>query len=190
MRIEPIPPESQPRQAWRNGGGSTREIARSDLHGALEWRASLAQVDASGAFSAFPGCMRSSALVDGGPLTLEWPDGAELALEPRMRAHAYAGDPAPFGRLDGRPALVFNLIARKGLDVQLLPRTLVGSMLFFDQVGVDWLVCVLSGEAELRLGADRHWLGAQHAALLHGEGSSQRAVLDGGGELMLVRIAR
>lgn len=190
MRIRPIPPELQPTKRWRNGGGSTREVLRVGPESDFEWRMSLARVDRSGPFSAYPGCQRHSALVDGGPLTLTWPDGSEMALAPRMKAHCYPGDPPPQGRLDGESALVCNLIARCAVDARLLPRTLVGSMVFFDQAGVDWLLFLLGGEAELRFGSERYWLGPLHALLLEGEGSPGRTVLEGGGELLLARIGR
>lgn len=189
MRLTPIPPELQPVVRWRNGGGSTREIVRIGPESGYAWRASLAQVDASGPFSPFPGYRRWSCLVDGGPLSLHWEDGRQLDLAPRLRAHAYPGAPAPQGRLDGEFALVFNLIAAEHLtEVQLLPRTLVGSMVFFDQARTDWLVYLLGGEASLRIGDDHYWLGSGHALLLQGEGSGQRAVLDGGGEVILAKV--
>lgn len=189
MRITPIPPEQQPVVRWRNGGGSTREIVRIGPPDGYFWRASLARVEASGPFSAFPGYRRWSCLVDGGPLSLQWEDGRRLDLAPRLRAHAYAGVPAPVGHLEGEAAWVFNLIAAEILDeVQLIPRTLVGSMVFFDQAGCDWLVYLLGGEAQLRLGDTHHWLGSGHAVLLHGDGGGQRAVLEGGGEVVLVKV--
>jgi environmental stress-induced protein Ves len=191
MRITPIPPHLQALQPWRNGAGSTREIVRVGPQEDFLWRASIARVDASGPFSAFPGHRRWSCLLDGGPLQLLFSDGARLPLEPRMRAHAYAGHPAPMGVLDGEFAIVFNVMAaRNGLEVQVFPRPLVGSMLLFDQIDTDWLVYLISGEATLRLHEQRHGLGEQHALLLHGEGDGSRAVLEGGGEVMLVKIGR
>lgn len=190
MRVEPIRPDQQPVLGWRNGGGSTREIVRVGPADAFAWRASLARVDASGPFSAFPGYRRWSCLVDGGPLSLAWDDGRSLDLAPRMRAHAYPGAPAPQGQLGGEFARVFNLIAAEHLsEVQLLPRTLVGSMVFFDQAKVDWLVYLLDGEARLRIGDAQHWLGSGHGLLLHGEGKGSRGVLEGGGEVVLARVA-
>lgn len=189
MRITPIPPEQQPLVRWRNGGGITREIVRIGTETGYAWRASLAQVEASGPFSAFPSYRRWSCLVDGGPLTLEWADGRSLALAPRLRAHAYAGAPAPVGVLGGEFARVFNLIAAERLSaVQLLPRTLVGSMLFFDQADTDWLIYLIAGEASLRIDEQRHWLGGGHALLLQGDGRGGRAVLDGGGEVVLAKV--
>lgn len=189
MRITAIPPQAQTPLRWRNGLGSTREIVRVGTEDTFLWRASLARVDASGPFSAFPLHRRWSCLLDGGPLHLQFDDGTRLPLEPRMRAHAYAGQPAPMGVLEGEFAIVFNVMAaRSGVEVQLLPRPLVGSMLLFDQAQVDWLIYLISGDATLRWREERHWLGEQHALLLQGDGDGSRAVLEGGGEVMLVRI--
>jgi environmental stress-induced protein Ves len=189
MRIRPIPPHEQPLLPWRNAAGCTRELLRVGPEGEFDWRASVALIDSSASFSAFPGYRRWSCLLDGGPLSLAFPDGARLALEPRMHAHTYAGDPPPFGQLDGAFARVFNLIAAdRRFEVQLLPRPLVGSMLLFDQSGTDWLVYLVSGEAELRVSGQRHWLGEQHALFLQGDGDGSRAVLEGAGEVVLVKI--
>jgi len=189
MRITPIPPHLQTLSPWRNGAGTTREVVRSGPQDDFLWRASIARVDASAPFSAYPGHRRWSCLLDGGPLHLQFSDGARLTLEPRMRAHAYLGHPAPMGVLEGEFAIVFNVIAaQSGVEVQVLPRPLVGSMLLFDQLHTDWLIYLISGEATLRLGEQRHWLGEQHALLLHGDGDGNRAVLEGGGEAMLVKI--
>lgn len=191
MRVTAIPPQSQPVQRWRNGAGSTREIVRvgSDEH--FLWRASIARVDASGPFSAFPGYRRWSCLLDGGPLHLLLAEGRQLSLEPRMRAHAYAGDPAPIAALQGDFAILFNVMAAiEGVDMQVLPRPLVGSMVLFDQAHTDWLIYLISGEATLRIGEQRHWLGEQHALLLQGAGEGGRAILEGGGEVVLVKVAR
>lgn len=189
MRVTAIPPESQLPLRWRNGLGSTLEILRIGAEENFLWRASIARVDASGPFSAFPLHRRWSCLLDGGPLRLVWEDGTQLPLEPRMRAYAYPGHPAPRAILEGPFAILFNVMAAPGgVAVQVLPRPLVGSMLLFDQANVDWLVYLISGDATLRLGEDRHWLGEQHALLLQGDGDGGRAVLDGGGEVILVRI--
>lgn len=189
MRITAIPPQAQTPLRWRNGRGSTREIVRVGAEDTFLWRSSLARIDASGPFSAFPLHRRWSCLLDGGPLHLQFDDGVRLPLEPRMRAHAYAGHPAPIGVLEGEFAIVFNVMAaRSGVEVQVLPRPLVGSMLLFDQAQVDWLIYLISGEASLRLNEERHWLGEQHALLLQGDGDGSRAVLEGGGEVILVKI--
>lgn len=191
MRLTPIPPEAQITTRWRNGGGMTREIMRLGGEGDFLWRASLARIDRSGPFSAFPGCQRAIALVDGGPLELRFGHDRRVALEPRLKAFGFPGDPPPHGELGDAPAAVFNLIASDRLaGARLLPRPLVGAMVLFDHPTEDWLVYMLSGEAELRIDDQRHWLGSEHGLLLTGESHGGRAVLDGGGEIVLVKIER
>lgn len=72
---------------WKNGGGSTREIAR-EVDGARPyWRLSLATVDKSGPFSILPGCERIILLLDGQPMSLHFDDGEVMTLsrgEPRL----------------------------------------------------------------------------------------------------------
>jgi len=190
MRVTAIPPESQTTMRWRNGGGLTREIYSCPAEGGFRWRASVARIDSSGPFSAFPGFQRWTCLLDGGPLRLRF-DDAELELQPRLRAFSYSGAAAPAGHLDGEFAIVFNLMVADDLPpAQLMARPLVGSMVIFDQADTDWLIYMISGEAHLRIGEQRRWIGEQHALLLHGEGGGARALLDGGGEVVLVKISR
>lgn len=179
MNIAAIAPELQTLSAWRHG--TSREIARGE-----HWRASVARIDEAGEFSAFPGMKRQIALLDGGPLALHWTERS-LAVEPRLTAKMFAGDPPPVasGEL---PCAVFNLI-HGDVDAKLLPRPLVGAMVLFNEPGVDWLVYLHSGEATLRWGENSLWLGSQHAALIEGDASGGRAVLDGGGEVVLCRLA-
>ena len=58
---------------WKNGGGSTMQIAIWPLDVGLDnfdWRISLATITADGPFSVFPGIDRSLVLVDGDKLRL------------------------------------------------------------------------------------------------------------------------
>lgn len=68
-----IPHASLRAAAWKNGGGSTTEIAVSPKGAGFEdfdWRISLATITASGPFSSFPGIDRSLMLVDGASVSL------------------------------------------------------------------------------------------------------------------------
>ncbi len=59
---------------WKNGGGTTREIAvRPPGAGmdAFAWRVSVADIVADGPFSAFPGIDRQIALLDGAGVHLQ-----------------------------------------------------------------------------------------------------------------------
>ena len=180
MKIVAIALETQSLSAWRHG--TSREVARTG-----HWRASVARIDEPGAFTAFPGMRRQIALLDGGPLTLDWVEHS-LVVEPRLTAKAFEGDPPPIAA-DDIPCTVFNLIYRQ-VEAKLLPRPLVGAMVLFNEPAVDWLVYLHSGEATLRWGENNLWLGSQHAALIEGDHSGGRAVLDGGGEVVLCRLGR
>jgi uncharacterized protein len=191
MQIRIIGPEQQPTQAWRNGGGQTREIHREGAEQSFLWRASLAHIESSGPFSSFPGYQRLSCLVDGGPLTLIPVSGVPMAVEPRLRPFAYSGEERLSSLLLGPFATVFNVIANSQiLEAQLLPRPLVGSMVFFNEPGTDWLIYLLSGSANLRSASVQRPLGSQYAALLSSDGDGGRVVLDGGGEVILVKLSR
>jgi environmental stress-induced protein Ves len=71
-----------PVQAWKNGGGSTRELvchrAGDSAEGAMLWRVSLATIEQDGVFSRFPGMARIHCIVAGAGLRLT---GADLQLE-------------------------------------------------------------------------------------------------------------
>jgi environmental stress-induced protein Ves len=67
-----LAPPSYRTMPWKNGGGTTIEIARSPEppEGAglddLDWRVSMARVDGPGPFSRFEGVDRTLAVLDGG----------------------------------------------------------------------------------------------------------------------------
>jgi hypothetical protein len=100
---------------WKNGGGSTTEIAVAPPGATLEgfdWRVSIADVATSGPFSTFPGCDRILVQTDGAPMTLEHDGRAPKTLEP-FTPYAFDGDEATAGRLGATPVRDFNVIARR-----------------------------------------------------------------------------
>jgi environmental stress-induced protein Ves len=69
-----ISPDRYRVMPWKNGGGSTTEIAISpDGVGidAFDWRVSIASVAQSGPFSTFPGVDRTLSVLDGNGIVLE-----------------------------------------------------------------------------------------------------------------------
>ncbi len=184
--IELLPAQAQRREPWRNGGGWTREIARSPVGGEWQWRLSVADVGRDGPFSHFDGCDREIVLLAGQGMDLEFEDGERVALRPPYGRHRFAGERALSARLVEGPTIDLNLIWRRdALEVQVLHRPIVGSMLFFGERDVEWLVYVAAGR--VRTGAGD--LEAGDAARLALE-PGQRAVIDGGGELFLAKIQR
>jgi hypothetical protein len=95
---------------WKNGGGVTREIALAPREAGLvdfDWRASIATIDASGPFSAFPDIV----LLDG--------DGVELvAAAFRHRLH----EPLVPFRFDGAAAVNATLLGGASTDFNVMTR--------------------------------------------------------------------
>jgi uncharacterized protein len=102
-----------PRQPWRNGGGSTRELLA--WPSAQDWqvRISLADIVQDGAFSAFPGVQRWFGVVQGAGGALQFA-GRQVTQTLTSEALQFDGADAPFCRLQGGPTQDMNLMLRGG----------------------------------------------------------------------------
>ena len=95
-------------QPWKNGGGTTRELATVSDPAGLLWRVSLADIAKDGPFSAFPGLARIHTIIEGQGLTLH---GQSDVLEARpLRPLAFDGGLALSARLVAGPCRALNLI--------------------------------------------------------------------------------
>ncbi len=106
-----------PRQLWRNGGGVTRELlAWPD---AQDWRLriSVADIEADGPFSTFPGAQRWFAVLLGGGIALTV-DGVEHVCHPSDDALQFSGAATAAARL----------LRGTSRDLNLMLRELPGSM--------------------------------------------------------------
>ena len=69
-----LPRDERVARPWKNGGGTTREVAVSPDGAGLDdfaWRVSLAELREPGAFSSYPGVSRSLLLLEGEPVRLD-----------------------------------------------------------------------------------------------------------------------
>ncbi|NYE61961.1 hypothetical protein FHW58_003168 [Duganella sp. 1224] len=102
---------------WKNGGGSTTEIAVSPAGATLddfEWRVSLATIAQDGPFSSFPGIDRSLALVDGDGVLLDFGD-ERFVLSPSEPVIEFAGEDTLHATVTGQHTTDFNVMTRRGL---------------------------------------------------------------------------
>lgn len=103
---------------WKNGGGTTLQLAISPAGAGLEdfaWRISSAQVAVDGAFSSFPGVDRSLAVLSGNGLRLQRQDGQIEALHSGGAAVQFNGEEAICAFLQDGPITDLNLMTRRGL---------------------------------------------------------------------------
>lgn len=193
MRL--IPASQCRRVRWKNDGGWTTEIARSDdpLCGAgdFRWRISIAEIESDGPFSAFPGIARDLLLLDGNGIELDIGEAAPLQLTQRFERVHFDGAATVQCRLLEGPTRDFNVMARyDSVRAEVIARPLIGSMLIFPEPGVEWLLHLLGGHASARCGSEE--VKFEAGASLHldfREGDMQRVVLDGSGELVLVKLS-
>jgi len=104
-------------QAWKNGGGHTRELLAWPSADDWQVRVSLADVDADGPFSAYPGVERWFAVVEGA--------GVELRFGDKLRRVTPSDPPL---RFDGGAPPQCELIDGKTRDLNLMLRNVRGSM--------------------------------------------------------------
>lgn len=178
------------RMRWRNGAGWTDEIVRVPDREDWDWRLSIAEIDADARFSAFPGVERELVLLGGNGLRLRFDDGEVHDVLPPHQRVRFAGERAAVGELVDGPTRDFNLMwRREAVDATLWHRPLVGSMVLFVEPGHCWAIHLLAGQARFDDGSGLGELDRGDTALLVSGGARQRHVLEGGGELLLVRIA-
>ncbi|MCA1247273.1 HutD family protein [Massilia sp. MS-15] len=99
---------------WKNGGGSTTEIAIGPQDAGFEdfdWRVSLATIEKDGAFSLFPGVDRTLALVEGHGMLLEI-DGEPAMVTEAEPVVAFDGSSTVLAKLSRGGSTDFNAMTR------------------------------------------------------------------------------
>ena len=159
IRAAGVPP-----QAWRNGGGRTRELLAWPAGPDWRLRLSLADIAADGPFSAFAGVQRWFAVIDGAGVVLGLAAGAER-LTPASDPLCFDGDEAPGCQLIDGPTRDLNLMLRGGVRGRLLRA-------MHDTPWSEpwpWRACFTSGAARWQ-GDDGRALELGANTLLHGLG--------------------
>jgi hypothetical protein len=116
-----------PATPWKNGGGTTQEIASWPPGAGLDafgWRASIATIAQPGPFSVFAGIDRQIMLLEGDGVRLFTHDARiDHRLDAPHRPFAFRGDEAIDCTLLGGASNDFNLMVRRGqwrAELQLL----------------------------------------------------------------------
>jgi hypothetical protein len=154
---------------WKDGGGSTTEIAIEPAGASLSdpflWRVSSAQVANSGPFSRFPGQSRLLTLLEGSGLILDIEDQGRQRLKFPGQVVGFAGDSKVHATLIQGPCVDFGIISDPArvkvtlewlnLDTEATAITVAPTTLLFAPWGpvrVDPLGVELDPQDCLRLG--------------------------------------
>ena len=145
MRV--IRPSEYRAMPWKNGGGVTTEICVSPPSGAVDWRVSIATVNADGPFSAFAGYERHIMTLSGEGMVLDIEGRGKFTLKP-LRPFSFLGDAKVHGSLLQGAVMDFNLMVRRDFGNGTLRVTECKAG---DRLGSDkslLLAYVLQGERE------------------------------------------
>ncbi len=169
-----VPAHDLVRTPWKNGGGTTAEVAVFPAGAGFEdfgWRISMADVAADGPFSAFTGIDRTLALIEGSALELDV-DGVVHRLNEAAPLLSFPGEAATVGRLPAGPIRDLNVMTRRGKFVHAIERLAPGVAALALRPGDVLAVVALRDATRLGLDAEIHDLG--RFDLLLTEGLSSR----------------
>ena len=177
-----IPFSEQPIVSWKNGGGTTREVAvdRHESGGGFRWRISVAEVRSDGPFSVFPGIDRTIWLLRGAGMVLSVA-GEEHRLDARLAPFRFDGAAAVEARLIDGPTEDLNVMVERD-STEATSRVLTmaqGSDLPLRSRGPSTgVLLVLTGSVKVEAPAAAHRLVEGDAVLVVGDVDAHVTALD------------
>jgi len=150
--------ESSP---WKNGGGSTTEIAAAPpgaTFDSFDWRISLATITQDGPFSQFPGIERTLALVDGPGAVLDIGGGNRFFLSEDEPIFEFSGEATVSATLNGAPSTDFNVMTRRNRCHHRLGRRILNGASEFAPRGDVTVLFLAEGES-LSVSSDAERIG-------------------------------
>jgi environmental stress-induced protein Ves len=154
MRI--VLPEAHRRMPWKNGAGTTTEITidppGADVAGRFRWRLSIADVERSGPFSAFPGYDRTIMVIAGHGMELAVGERPPHRLDRPFEPFLFSGDMPADCRLLGGPIRDFNLmVARASARSRLEVLALDAAPRLFDAPFGDLIIHCFDGAVDFAM---------------------------------------
>jgi len=177
---------------WKNGGGSTTELAIFPAGAHLDnfiWRLSTAQVNTDGAFSHFSQIDRTLAILSGAGLILHTDDGgrapaASVQLLQITPPFSFSGELPINAELIGEPVLDLNMMTRRDVCTHYMQRLTAGDHFVAAGDAQQLLLYCAKGRATLKsseqllagdlcLFEERH----EHEGILLGFSADEDAIL-------------
>lgn len=177
-----------PATPWKNGAGSTTEIAVAPPGAGFDdfdWRISLATIAADGPFSTFAGIDRSLALVEGDGVALTFDNERRVVLDGRQRLVRFAGEAAVFAEV-ASASTDFNVMTRRGrcrhqLDSLTAPAALT-------RRGATTVLFLAAGAQLTVAGGEQVFVLRRFDALLLDGGDASQWHLDGAGTVLVADL--
>lgn len=110
---------------WKNGGGTTAEIAVSPEGAGLDdfdWRLSMATVETDGPFSAFPGIDRTLSILEGEGIRLRVGVDEPIEVTKSSAPHFFPADAQASADLIAGTVVDLNVMTRRGRIAQIVRR--------------------------------------------------------------------
>ncbi|MEJ8857010.1 HutD family protein [Variovorax robiniae] len=159
---------SLPATPWKNGGGTTREIACWPPGAGIEnfdWRVSIATIAASGPFSIFAGVDRTIMLLVGDGVRLHSKEGIDHRLDTSHAPFSFSGDVAIDCTLLGDASSDFNVMSRRAMCAAVVTVTRDPQTLEASRDGL--LLCLdgqwRAGDQTLQKDEGLWWANSPHA---------------------------
>jgi len=176
------------RVPWKNGGGTTAEVAaypEGSTFDTFGWRVSMADVASDGPFSRFPGIDRTLILVEGEGIELDV-EGIVYPLDRATPKLSFSGDDITAGRLPSGPIRDLNVMTRRGRFRHRTRFVESGVALLPEDASLGFLV-PLDGPFDVTLESTIHSLQPLDALMI--EATQDLILMSGTGRAILIEIA-
>lgn len=134
---------------WKNGGGTTTEIAVSPDGAGLDdfdWRVSMARVEGGGPFSGFAGVDRTLAVLEGEGIVLDIAGREPARLTGASAPPSFPADVATTAALIAGPITDLNVMTRRGRATHTVERLMVSAPTDIRPTTATTLILPLDGE--------------------------------------------
>jgi environmental stress-induced protein Ves len=188
MAIRVVRAEDLVRVPWKNGGGTTAEVAvfpEGSGFDTFGWRISMADVASDGPFSRFTGIDRTLILVQGKGLRLDV-EGVVFELDRNSPRLSFSGDDTVTGSLVSGPIRDLNVMTRRGAFGHRTRIVETGVTLLSENTSTAFIVSL---DATLDVTLDSAIRSLQPLDTLILDGTQELIQLSGGGRALLIEIA-
>jgi environmental stress-induced protein Ves len=175
------------RVPWKNGGGTTAEVAAFPERSTFEtfgWRLSMADVTSDGPFSLFPEIERTLVVVEGAGIELDV-EGVSFRLDKASPKLSFSGEDITVGRLLSGPIRDLNVMTRRRQFRHRARFVQSGAALLSEETKTAFIVA-LDSPFDVTLDSTIHSLQVLDTLML--EGMQDLIQLSGQGRAILIEI--